>query len=160
MIHVIVTLGVLYIGLYTPYLMATGVCKYKEGVIYTRDKVLSAIPGFNILWASYKYYGNFKFIIVKVVAAAFILLRLILMFFIESRAVILVTIVLFLIGMAMFFIADMVFVFHVIYSSETTGMGKAILFSFLTPLGQFFIGSSMINEYLSNQSKLDADVFK
>lgn len=152
-----VIVGLFAIMFWTPALMSMGVSKF-EGDLTVGEKILCCIPIFNIIRAEKKYYGKFRVVtwstIIMVLAIIFRFVTWYKMY--ENVTVGTIGIVLFWGTIALWLIANMIFVYNVINDAQALTGGKLILYSIAFPFGQYFVGNYLANVVRHMQAKEDA----
>ena len=148
-------IGVLAMLFFTPYCMSIGISKLGDDVTM-QERILCAIPIFNIIRAELKYYGRIGFatigniflIIMIAVRCVFILVLSV-----TSPIVGNVTLILLWVSLALYVISQMVFVYNVINDAQVTTTGKRILMSIFYPFGQYYVGNYLANVMKHLQEK-------
>lgn len=146
--------GLIGMLLWTPYLMCRGVCSL-EGELTFMDKVLCAIPLFNIIRAEKKYYGKFSLVAISIVTffIGFVVRFLTWRYMYQNATVGTITYFMFWAVILFYFIANMRFVFNVIHDvNATTGLSLFALTIFY-PFGQYYIGTYLGNVMKAMQRK-------
>lgn len=151
----ITIMGWLHMAFYTPYSMCLSTFIMKDGAAYNKEKLLSAIPYVNSFMSGINYDGTILYGISKVIFSVLIGVRVVSMFYAMSTVSTIITVLLFLIGIAGLLISDMLFVFRVLNDSKQYSILKTIMLSILFPLGQFEIGTFLIKMSMAKESSRD-----
>lgn len=151
----------LVMGLFwTPFQMTKGVLKMENDKLTPGQIVLCLIPGFNTIMAEKKYYGKFSLMFYSffimwigtaIRLAAYTINR-------TNEMLYTVTVIIFIASWIFRYVANVKFVFNVINDANAMETWKMWVFSFIYPLGQYYVGS-FLSIVIKNQMK-KAGAFK
>lgn len=151
-----IIVGLIAMMFWTPALMAMGISKF-EGDLSVGERIICCIPLVNVIRAEVKYYGKIR--LVTIATFAFIIASIFRVFawwnMYENVTIGTVSIVLFWATLALWAIANMVFVYNVINDAAALRGGKLLLFSVAFPFGQYYVGTYLANVIRHMQSKED-----
>ena len=141
--------GVLAIMFWTPAMLSMGVSKF-EGDLTIGERILCCIPIFNVIRAEVKYYGKLHFVSISTILLLIVtVVRIIAWWnFYTNVKLGTVTVIALLVVVALWLIANMLFVYNVIHDADAVRGFKLILLTVFFPFGQYYIGA-----YLSNVIK-------
>lgn len=139
--------GILAILFLTPYMMACGISKMEDDLTIT-ERLLCAIPIFNIIRAERKYYGGFRFVTYS--TAYLVVIFLVRVWFIVINSTPIptlgqITVILMWVGILAFVVANMIFVFTVIHDADAVRGVKLVLLTVFYMFGQYYIGTMLAN---------------
>lgn len=139
-------IGLLAMLFFTPFCMAKGISKM-DGELSAGEYILCMIPIFNIIRAELKYHGK-----IHVVTLSWILLvigivqRYFLWRYMYNNVTVgTISIIVFWIVIAFYFIANMLFVFIVIHDAGAVTGFKLVLLTIGYPFGQYYVGAYLAN---------------
>ena len=141
--------GVLAMLLWTPAMLSMGVSKF-EGDLTVGERVLCCIPIFNVIRAEIKYYGKLHFVSISIILLLIVtVVRVIVWWnFYTNVTLGTATVIALLVAVALWLIANMLFVYNIIHDADAVRGFKLILLTVFFPFGQYYIGA-----YLSNVVK-------
>lgn len=146
--------GLIGMLLWTPYLMCRGVNSL-EGELTITDKILCAIPLFNVMRAEKKYYGKISLVTISIVtffigfAIRFFTWR----YMYQNATIGTITYFLFWAVILFYFFSNMKFVFNVINDAKATAGVSLFALTIFYPFGQYYVGTYLGNVMKAMQRK-------
>ena len=149
-----IIVGVLAILFFTPYLMAKGVSKL-DGRTGFGEKVLCAIPFFNLARAEKIYYGHIGIMTFSpIILIAGIATRFYLWYYMYSSDIAnTIRVVVFYGVIIFYFISNMIFVYTVLHDSKAVSTGLLVVYTIAFPFGQYYVGNYLSNVIRHQQEK-------
>lgn len=149
-----IIVGLLAILFWTPYLMSKGVVSL-EGSFTAKDRVIAFIPFVNIITAEKRYLGKIGFCTISVILLILgITSRVIIWWnFYDNVTLGTASIAIFWIVIALYLIANILFVRMVISDARAARGIKLLLLSVAYPFGQYYVGAYLGNVIRHMQKK-------
>ena len=148
-------IGVLAMLFFTPGMFCKGILTISNEELTGGQKVLCFIPIVNIFKTEKEYWGKLWLISYSIIVMVLsIIAKFATWYFMHSNVTLnLVTTILVLVAVAFMFIANAIGVWTIIRDTDATSTGKAIFFSVLFPIGQYFVGSYVPTIVSKSQNK-------
>lgn len=138
---------------YTPFMLCKGVYYLAYEELTVKDKLKCAIPIYNMFTAETTYTGGLPFAgISTVLFLLFFAFRVVEAFAGVPTTVANVTIVLLVIAMLAMYVCNFILVFRILKDADVTGTGMTLVFAFIYPIGQYYIGA-LLPRVLKNSLK-------
>lgn len=138
--------GLLAMVLFTPFMMAKGICSL-EGEVSIGDKIVSAIPMFNLIRSEKKYKGKIGLLTISLfLLIAGVIFRVLIWYNMYNNVTMgIISMAVFWGVILLFCIANMSFVYMVIHDADAVSGLPLILLTVGFPFGQYYIGAYLAN---------------
>lgn len=151
-------LGMIFMMFWTPYLMAKGIQKLDTGYdLSFGEKALCFIPIINIIRAEKVYFGQYRLCLGSTILFYLSLIARILTatFMNDAVTICTISVVVFVIAFIFLYGVNVWFVYKILDDSDIMSKGKAMMFSIIYPLGQYYIGNYIVNVISHKEKKME-----